>query len=169
MSVKLLPDEERLIEYARCKVLEYCRKRRDRGLYDVIMAFILSDRGNIYEGIPLELPCGIGFCAERHAIANMVLNETEKARIKVLLVAGPVPRSQDKPLTPCGACRLAISEFGTKETTILCSEFIRKDDDWEIFPKIWKFKLSDLYPHPWKDPWEEIDENDKNRGKRLSR
>ena len=140
--VKLTLDERKLVEYARGRVLEICESRKGKGLYDVTVAFVLSDGGNVYEGIPLELPSGTGFCAERHAIANMVLNETEKAKIKILLVAGPVPEPQTKPITPCGACRTAINEFGTEETTILCSEFIRKDDGWEIFPKIWKF-------NPW--------------------
>ncbi len=40
----------------------------------------------------------IGFCAERHAIENKILKETEKAKIKTILVASPVPRSQDLPL-----------------------------------------------------------------------
>jgi len=146
-------DEKKLIEHARQRVLEICKRRKSRNLYDTIVAFVLSYSGNIYEGIPLELPSGIGFCAERHAIANMILEETEKARIKILLLAWPVSESQIKPITPCGACRMAISEFGTNETTILCSEFVRKVDGWEIFPKIWKFKIEDLYPHPWEDPW----------------
>ncbi len=149
-------DEKKLIDYAKEKILEYCKKRKSEGLYDTIYAFILSENDQIYEGTFLELPSGVGFCSERAAIANMILKETEKAKIKVLLVACPVPKSLDKPLTPCGACRLAIEKFGTEKTTILCSEFIRKENGWEIFPKIWKFKIEDLYPFPWKDPWKEL-------------
>ncbi len=153
--MKFTADEERLIEYAKLKVLEYSKLRKSKGLYDTIYAFVLSNAGNFYDGVPLELPSGVGFCAERHAIANMLLKETEKAKIKSILVASPVPAHLNKPSTPCGACRLAINEFGTNKTTILCAEFIRRENAWEIFPKIWKCKIKDLYPLPWKDPWNE--------------
>ncbi len=151
----LNPEEKRLINFAETKIIEHCSKRKTEGLYDTILAFILSENGSLYEGIPLELPSGVGFCAERHAIANMILKETELAKVKVLLVVAPVPKSLDKPVTPCGACRLAISRFGTEKTVILCSEFIRKKKDWELFPKIWKCEFKELYPYPWKDPWSE--------------
>ncbi len=144
-----------MVDYAKLKVLEYSRMRKSKGLYDVIYAFILSENNNFYDGVPLELPSGVGFCAERHAIANMILKETEKARIKSILVASPVPTHLNKPLTPCSACRLAINEFGINKTTILCSEFIRRDNTWEVFPNVWKCNIKDLYPLPWKDPWSE--------------
>lgn len=151
--MKFTKDEKKLIEYAKQRILEYAKMRKSLGLYDTIYAFILSESKSIYEGTPLDLPSSTGFCAERHAIANMILKESEKAKIKVLLAVGPVPQESTKPSTPCGACRLAISEFGSEKTIILCSTFVRKKDGWVIFPKIKRFKIEELYPYPWEDPW----------------
>ena len=150
--MKLTEDEKKLIEFKIFFFAEYSKMLKTENLYDIILAFILSENDKMRVGISLELPSGVGFCAERHAIANMILKETEKAKIKVLLVAGPVPKSFNKPLTPCSACRLAINEFGTERTTVICSEFIRNEKGWETFPKMWKFKIKDLYPLPWKGP-----------------
>ena len=37
-------------------------------------AAVLTDRGNIYTGICIDTACGMGMCAERNAIANMLTN-----------------------------------------------------------------------------------------------
>ncbi len=148
-------DELKLIEFAKDKIKKYGQMRKNNWLYDIIFAFVLSENNDIYEWIPLELPSGIGFCAERHAIANMVLKETEKVKIKAVLIAGPVPENNDKLYyTPCGACRLAIYEFWGKDTIILSMNYIRTDTWWNRWT-IWKFKLQELYPYPWSNPWED--------------
>lgn len=144
-------DEKKLIEYARKRILQYCKMRKSKDLYDVIYAFVLSESGKIYEGTPLEVvqPNG-SFCAERHAIANMVLAESEKAKIVSIFTAGPVPkRGDNKGSAPCGVCRSVISEFSTPETSIICSEFIKNENDWELFPSMDKYKVKDLYPNAY--------------------
>ena len=35
-------------------------------------AAILSDRGHVFTGICIDLACGIGFCAEHSAVAEML-------------------------------------------------------------------------------------------------
>lgn len=35
-------------------------------------AAVLTDKGNIYTGICIDTACGMGMCAERNAIANML-------------------------------------------------------------------------------------------------
>jgi cytidine deaminase len=143
-------EEKKLIEYAKKKIFQYSKMRKEQGLYDIIYAFVLSESGKIYNGACFEstLPqCNI--CAERHAIANLILAETEKARIKCIFVAGPVPRKSKKTIAPCGMCRHVINEFSTQKTSIICSEFIRNEKNWEMFPRIDKYKIKELYPHPY--------------------
>jgi cytidine deaminase len=62
-------------------------------------AAVLTDRGNIYTGICIDTACGMGMCAERNAIANMLTNG-EQDICKVIAVM-----SNGKTGAPCGACR----------------------------------------------------------------
>ena len=53
--------------------------------------------GNVYSGVCLDLACGIGFCAEHSAIAEMIKNrETRIAEIVAVNNKGIIP--------PCGRC-----------------------------------------------------------------
>lgn len=143
-------DEKKLIGYARNKVLQYCKLRKSKGFCDLFYSFVLSDSGRIYDGAAAESnQPQAGFCAERHAIANMLLAETEKAKIVSILVAGPVPKKSKEAATPCGICRIMIHEFSTSKTSVLCSDFIRKGKGWVVFPKIDKYSIKELYPHPY--------------------
>lgn len=143
-------DEKKLIGYARSKVLQYCKLRKSKGFYDLFYSFVLSDSGKIYGGVASESKQPqAGFCAERHAIANMLLAETEKAKIVSILVAGPVPKKSKESATPCGICRIRIHEFSTSKTSVLCSDFIRKEKGWFVFPKVDKYTITELYPHPY--------------------
>jgi cytidine deaminase len=59
---------------------------------------ILAKNGSIYEGVCIHLSCGLGFCAEAAAIANMIKDgETEIRKI--------VAVTDDSVLSPCGRCR----------------------------------------------------------------
>ena len=80
----------------------------------------------------------------------MLLNETEKARIKCILVASPVRKMSKKALTPCKLCSESIIKLSTAETTVLCIEFIR--DDIVTFPRIDKYKPKDLHKHAYVPP-----------------
>lgn len=59
---------------------------------------ILARNGSIYEGVCIHLSCGLGFCAEAAAIANMI-KDGETEILKIVAV------SQDAILSPCGRCR----------------------------------------------------------------
>jgi cytidine deaminase len=147
----LTNSEEELVEHARERIREHARKRQKEGLYDVLYAFVLSESGEIYEGIPFESnqPC-FNFCAERHAINQMQLVENEESEIEAVFVAGPVPDEEESVNMPCGACRHAIDEFGREKTTVIASNFVRKGkDEWNFFPKIRKFKIRELYPESY--------------------
>src|SRR5215472_11500242 len=43
-------------------------------------AALVTDQGNVYTGINITLNCGIGFCAEHSAIAEMIKNGETKIR-----------------------------------------------------------------------------------------
>ena len=151
--MKLNEDEKKLIKFAKENFPKFLERRRNRGLYDTYYACVLSDSGNIYEGSPFISNLGsASICAERVAIANMVFHETERARIKTILLLGPVGKSGN--LTPCGLCRTLIYEFSNGKATVLCAgayfENTQKDFGF-LFKKIRKFHIKDLYPSPWND------------------
>jgi cytidine deaminase len=67
--------------------------------YGGVGAAILTKKHNIYTGISLDNACGIGFCAEHAAVAEMLKNnETE------FLLCVAVSK-RNKVLPPCGRCR----------------------------------------------------------------
>ena len=69
-------------------------------------AAILTDQGNIYTGICIDTACGMGMCAERNAIANM-LTHGESCITKVVAV---MPDGSTG--TPCGVCREFMMQLG---------------------------------------------------------
>lgn len=141
--------EKKLIEYAKKAVVKYNKLRKSRSGIDTLYAFAMSDSGNIYDGACFETSISSGkICGERHAIANMILNESYKAKVKHIVVADPVPKIQKSCTTPCGTCRHVIWEMGTPNTTIICIQYIQQKNDW-IFPKIEKHKIKNLYPNPF--------------------
>lgn len=63
-----------------------------------VAAAVRSSSGRIYTGICIDLSCGIGFCAEHAAIAEMLKHrETDIRMIVALHRRGILP--------PCGRCR----------------------------------------------------------------
>lgn len=67
-------------------------------------AAIRTVNGNIYTGICIDLACGLGFCAEASAIAEM-LKHRETHITDAVAVTG------DGILPPCGRCREMISQL----------------------------------------------------------
>ena len=64
-----------------------------------VAAAILTDQGNIYTGVCIDMACSLGMCAERNAIANMITNGESKI-VKLVCVMGDGSVG-----SPCGACR----------------------------------------------------------------
>lgn len=60
---------------------------------------LITDKGNIYTGVSIHLYCGIGFCAEHSAIANMITNR-EYVIKKTVAVS-----SKGEIFPACGRCR----------------------------------------------------------------
>ncbi|GAB4159082.1 MAG: cytidine deaminase [Cyanobacteria bacterium J069] len=87
--------------------------------------------GNVYTGICLDLACGIGFCAEHAAIAEML-----KARETV--IDSIVAVSSKGVLMPCGRCRellVQVSKENFKTKVVVDSTN--------------HIMLSDLLPRHW--------------------
>ena len=94
-------------------------------------AAIRTAQGNTYTGICIDLACGLGFCAEAAAIAEM-LKCRETHVIAVVAVA------RDRILPPCGRCREMIAEVDIRNMD--CSVIISEE---EVVP------LRELLPHHW--------------------
>jgi cytidine deaminase len=62
-----------------------------------------TTQGNIYTGICLDLACGIGFCAEHAAIAEML--KARETEISMIVAVG-----EDVILPPCGRCRELMAQ-----------------------------------------------------------
>ena len=76
-------------------------------------AALRSAAGHIYCGCNVEngaLP--VGGCAERAAIAAAVQAEGANFRLAAIAVAAFAADRKPLPVSPCGACRQALVEFG---------------------------------------------------------
>lgn len=93
---------------------------------------LLTDKGNIYTGVCIDVPSGIGFCAEHAAIAQMV--NCEETRIEKLVAVG----TNGKIYPPCGRCREFIYQINTEN---IISEILVEEN------KI--VKLEELLPYRW--------------------
>jgi cytidine deaminase len=155
MNIELPPEEATLLEYAMDTIVKYNRIRHTRGGIDTLYAFVLSDSGMIHDGACFEPTISHAtICGERHAIANMILQESYQARIKSILVADPVPEVQERSRPPCGTCRHIIWSQGTPETSVVLVQYIQGLHGW-TFPVVERFLIPDLYPYPF-EPKEDL-------------
>ncbi len=97
---------------------------------------LITDKNNLFLGTSIDCSCGIGFCAEHSAIANMITNG--ESRIKLIVAVS----DNEIILSPCGRCREFIYEVNNKnsETDVVLS----KDKT---------IKLKELLPHPWQNAY----------------
>lgn len=70
-----------------------------------VASAILTKKGNIYLGVCIDTCSGLGFCAERNAVANMLTcDESEIEKIVAVMPDGKVG-------SPCGACREMLMQL----------------------------------------------------------
>jgi cytidine deaminase len=98
-----------------------------------VAAALRTKSGKVYTGICLDLSCGIGFCAEHAAIAEMLkARETEIVAIVAVNARGV--------LYPCGRCReLMLQVNATNKRTRV------------ITPGNKTVALTKLLPRHWMD------------------
>ena len=92
---------------------------------------LLTDKGNIYTGISINAKCGIGFCAEHSAIADM-LKAGESKIVKL------VSASENSVVVSCGRCLEFIRQINEENinTKILLNDGTIKKLD-ELLPIRW--------------------------------
>lgn len=72
-------------------------------------AALLTAQGNLFVGVNVEnASYSLTLCAERAAISAAVTAEGPDMRLRALAVVS----ESDTPLSPCGACRQVMLEFG---------------------------------------------------------
>ena len=97
-----------------------------------VAAALMTTKGNLYTGINIDIACGIGFCAEHSAIAEMLKNR--ETQIEMIVAV-----SADSIRPPCGRCRELLFQIDAKNihTKVYLSE--------EEY-----MTLDALLPHRWK-------------------
>ncbi len=99
-----------------------------------VAAAILTKAGNIYVGVCIDTASGLGMCAERNAIANMITNgENQIDKVVSVMPDGRVG-------SPCGACREFMMQLDKDSGDI---EILL---DFETEKTV---KLKDLVPDWW--------------------
>ncbi len=90
----------------------------DRLVGDVGCALV-TEKGNVYLGVCLDLPSGTGFCAEASAIAAMVT--AGELRISRIVAVWKDEEGRAYVVSPCGRCREFIRQMheGNLETDIV--------------------------------------------------
>jgi cytidine deaminase len=119
-----------LIETARKVVGEYTLSNADFSAGSVGAA-LLTTKGNVYTGINIDVSCGIGFCAEHSAIAEMLKNR--ETQIEMIVAV-----NDESIIPPCGRCRELLFQVDKKNihTKVYLSE--------EKY-----MTLDELLPHRW--------------------
>lgn len=100
----------------------------------VVSCALLAQNSKIYTGICINLACGLGFCAEASAIAEMLKDrETQIQMIVAVTDKGNI-------IPPCGRCRELLYQVNTNN---LNTEVIV--DEGKSLP------LRELLPRTWAD------------------
>ena len=129
---------EDLIEHA-AKVVRPHRER-DR-LFGDVGAALLTEAGNLYQGVCIDTGSGTGFCAEASAIAAMVT--AGEYRIAKIVAVWKDESGALYVLPPCGRCRLFIEQMHPANL------------DTEVVVGNTSVALRDLLPHTdWPEPWD---------------
>ena len=97
-----------------------------------VSAALLTAKGNIYTGICIDLACGLGFCAEVAAVAEMLkARETHMLAVVAVSNGGVL-------VAPCGRCREMIAQVDTHNLDCV----VILEGKREVL-------LRELLPEPW--------------------
>jgi cytidine deaminase len=96
-----------------------------------VAAALRTSAGNVYTGICLSLNCGIGFCAEHSAVAEMLKHRERE-------VSAIVAVSASRVVPPCGRCRELLLQVSPRNRHAMVGV-----DGAKSVP------LGDLLPHHW--------------------
>ncbi|MBU0958282.1 MAG: cytidine deaminase [Nanoarchaeota archaeon] len=142
--MKLTKEDNQLIKKAK----EIIVKSRPVNLIDTgsVGAVLVTQKGNVFQGVSLGFYCGIGSCGEYQAIGNMISNG-EKI-IKTIVAVGYDEKTKKyEVIPPCGKCREMIHQLSKKNWN---SEVIVSNSE--------KVKLKELLPYAWEGTIEKLGE-----------
>ncbi|KAH0788737.1 cytidine deaminase [Histomonas meleagridis] len=98
-----------------------------------VAAALVTEQGNVYKGVCIDVPCSMGFCAEHSAIAAMITaGESKIEKIVALYENGEI-------VAPCGRCREFIYQINHENL------------DTKVLLKSGVLTISDLLPHIWNE------------------
>lgn len=94
-----------------------------------VASALITEEGNIFTGICIDVACGMGFCAEHSAISDMLKNR--ETRIKAIIAINP-----KQVMPPCGRCRELMYQINEEnlQTKVYLSEGKTKTLD-ELLPE----------------------------------
>lgn len=107
-----------------------CRNAYSRYSGFPVGAAVLTDRGVIAKGCNVEnASFGLTSCAERNAVFGAIADGARQVVALALYTPTTVP------VTPCGACRQVIAEFGKPRVRAYCdgADFVEYTID-ELLP-----------------------------------
>ena len=105
-------------------------------------AAVRTRKGGTFAGCNVEnVSYPVGVCAERNAIAAAVLVEGRGMEIDAIAIVAHGEDGQPVGVTPCGACRQAIKEFGKQAKVISLGEQdnVRSDSIDTLLPDSFTF------------------------------
>lgn len=100
-------------------------------------AAIRTTDGNIYTGVCIDLACGLGFCAEASAIAEMLKHRETR-------ITDVVAVTREGILPPCGRCREMISQLDSRN--LECRVILGEDKTTtlkQLLPDHWFYKTGE--------------------------
>ena len=121
---------EELIQRAKSLCGEFTHSHPNLSAGTVASA-ILTEAGQIYTGINLDLFCGVGFCAEHSAVAEMLKHRETQINMVVAMKGTQI-------LPPCGRCRELMLQID-----------VRNQDASVILPGPIMKPLKELMPMHW--------------------
>ena len=131
--MRLTKRDKELIEKAKVLV---GKKKVSGGVVKEVCSALLTNDNKIFTGVSLDLWCGIGFCAEHSAIANMISHSYE-TEIKTIVAC--TNSKTNSIIYTCGRCREMIE---------LVNKTNRNNTE-VIISKNKKVKLKELLPGEW--------------------
>jgi cytidine deaminase len=99
-------------------------------------AALLTGKGNVYTGVNIDCACGIGFCAEHSAIAEMLKHK--ESEIEMLVAVN----LKKEIAPPCGRCRELIYQIN--RANAMTKIIINGRET---------VSLKELLPNHWLDIW----------------
>ena len=90
--------------------------------FGTVAATLVTELGNVYDGVCIDTACGTGFCAEHSAIAAMVT--AGEYRIARIVAVGRSSGGGVRVMPPCGRCRefIRLIDEGNLDAEVVLGE-----------------------------------------------